>query len=366
MSALVVSPRLEGIWAKLDESREIDALLVTSLTNIRYLTGFTGSAGMLLLHPGHAVLVTDGRYDTQAEEQLAAARARASVEVATAAGQREAVAEVVTAARPAVLGLEAAHVSWARQRSFEAEWFPGLPLVPTVGWVEEMRMVKDAAELERLQAAAAIADSALATMRPRLGEGMTEAEFGRLLDFEMRSLGASGPSFETIVASGPNAAKPHHRPGNRVMRSGEPIVLDFGAVVDGYCSDMTRTVWLGRIADTDLRRAVQVVTESQAAGVAAVRPGISAAEVDRACRSVIESAGWSDRFVHGTGHGVGLDIHEAPSVSATSTDTLAPGHVVTVEPGVYLPGLGGIRIEDTVVVTEYGCRPLNTTVKDRP
>ena len=182
----------------------------------------------------------------------------------------------------------------------------------------------------------------------------------------MRLLGASGPSFETIVASGANAAMPHHRPGPRNIRPGEPVVLDFGARFDGYCSDMTRTVWVDRVDDPELRRAVDVVWASQAAGVAAVGPGVRCADVDAACREVIAEAGWADFFVHGTGHGVGLDIHEAPSVAATSTDTLEAGHVVTVEPGVYLPGLGGVRIEDTVVVTEDGCRPLNSTPKDLP
>jgi Xaa-Pro aminopeptidase len=182
----------------------------------------------------------------------------------------------------------------------------------------------------------------------------------------MRELGASGPSFETIVASGPSAAKPHHRPGSRVMERDEPVVLDFGARFDGYCSDMTRTVWVGTIADPDLRRAVDVVLASQAAGVATVGPGVCCADVDKVCRDVIASAGWSDHFVHGTGHGVGLDIHEAPWVGAASADRLEVGHVVTVEPGVYFPGLGGVRIEDTVVVTADGCRPLNSTPKDTP
>jgi Xaa-Pro aminopeptidase len=182
----------------------------------------------------------------------------------------------------------------------------------------------------------------------------------------MRQLGASAPSFETIVASGPNAAMPHHRPGARTIQAGEPVVLDFGARFDGYCSDMTRTVWVGKLADPELRRAVDVVLESQAAGVAAVQAGVDCAEVDKVCREVIANAGWGDLFVHGTGHGVGLDVHEAPSVAATSTDTLQVGHVVTVEPGVYLPGLGGVRIEDTVVVTEAGCRSLTSTPKDAP
>jgi len=244
-----------------------------------------------------------------------------------------------------------------------AEWFPGIELVPTVGLVEGLRRVKDTGEVARIAHAAQIADRALASVRLLLADRPTEIEFGVALDFELRRLGASGNSFETIVASGPNGAKPHHRPSGRRVEPGELIVLDFGAVVDGYCSDMTRTVCVGD-PSAEMRRVVETVTASQAAGVAAVRAGATGAEVDRACRTVIASAGWADRFVHGTGHGVGLDIHEAPSVAATSSDTLATGHVVTVEPGVYLPGIGGARIEDTVVVTDHGCYPVTTTSKD--
>jgi Xaa-Pro aminopeptidase len=289
-----------------------------------------------------------------------------AVLVAPAAGQRDAAARLVAELGPRHLGLEAAHVSWARQRSLAGEWFPDVDLVPTEGLVEQLRRVKDHGEVSRLAEAARIADAALEAVVGRLGAGLSEAEFGRALDFQMRELGAAGPSFETIVASGPNAAKPHHRPSSRVIGRSEPVVLDFGALVDGYCSDMTRTVWVGELADAELRRAYEVVLESQAAGVDAVRAGVTGADVDAACRQVIADAGWAERFVHGTGHGVGLDIHEAPSVSAASTDTLAAGHVVTVEPGVYLPGLGGVRIEDTVVVTDGGCRPLTGTPKARP
>jgi Xaa-Pro aminopeptidase len=358
-----VSPRLARLRDRLGPA---GALLVTSLTNVRYLTGFTGSAGMLFLLPDATVLVTDGRYESQAAEQLAASGAGAvTISIAPATGQRDLGRTLIAEHAIASLALEAAHVSWARQRAFTADWFPGVDLEPTVGLVEGLRAVKDATEMQRLSEAARIADAALDAIRPRLAEGLTEAEFGRCLDFEMGELGASGPSFETIVAAGPNAAKPHHRPSGRPVGREEPVVLDFGALLDGYCSDMTRTVWVDRIADPDLRRAYDVVLASQAAGVAAVRAGTTAVEVDRACREVIADAGWGDRFVHGTGHGVGLDIHEAPSVSATSTDTLVAGHVVTVEPGVYLPGLGGVRIEDTVVVTDDGCRPLTGTPKDR-
>jgi Xaa-Pro aminopeptidase len=343
-----------------------DALLVTSMTNIRYLTGFTGSAGMLFLLPGETVLLTDGRYGTQAAEQLTAAGVDARLEIARAAEQADRARQVVGGAPVSRLALEAAHVSWARQRSFAADWFSDVELVPTVGLIEELRQIKDAGEMARLAEAARIADAALGVVRSQLASGPTEEEFGRTLDFEMRRLGASGPSFETIVASGPNAAKPHHRPGPRRIGAGETVVLDFGALFDGYCSDMTRTVWVGDVDEPDLRRAVDVVLASQAAGVAAVGPGVDCSAVDKVCREVIADAGWAEYFVHGTGHGVGLDIHEAPSVAATSADTLQIGHVVTVEPGVYLPGLGGVRIEDTVVVTEDGCRLLTSTPKDSP
>lgn len=343
----------------------VEALVVTSLTNIRYLTGFTGSAGMLLVADGAAVLVTDGRYGQQAPEQMAAAGVAARCEVAPAVEQRGLVAGLA-GAMTGRLGLEAAHVSWARQRSFATDWFPGRDLVATVGLVEDLRRVKDKGELARVAAAAAVADAALAEVRPLLVEGPRELDVAHALDAGMRRLGASGPSFETIVAAGPNAARPHHRPGPDVIRRGEAVVVDFGAEVDGYRSDMTRTVWVDELADPTMRRVVQVVAASQAAGVAAVAAGVAAADVDRACREVIAGAGWADEFLHGTGHGVGLDIHEAPSVAATSADTLAAGHVVTVEPGVYLPGLGGVRIEDTVVVAADGCRTLTFTVKDLP
>jgi Xaa-Pro aminopeptidase len=358
-----VSARLGRLRQSLVDT---EALLVTSLTNIRYLTGFTGSAGLLFVLPEEVVLLTDGRYAVQATEQLATAGVAADVAVARATDQAERARQIVAPHHLATLGLEAAHVSWARQRSFAADWFPGVELLATVNLVEGLRRVKDAGELARLAAAATIADRALARVRPQLAHGPTEEAFGRTLDFEMRELGASGPSFETIVASGPNAAMPHHRPGPRTIEAGEPVVVDFGARVDGYCSDMTRTVWVDKVSHPDLRRAVDVVLASQAAGVAAVRAGVACQEVDRVCREVIAEAGWADYFVHGTGHGVGLDIHEAPSVAATSTDTLAAGQVVTVEPGIYLPGLGGVRIEDTVVVTEDGCRPLTSTPKDLP
>ena len=336
--------------------------LITNLKNIRYLTGFTGSAGILLVLPDATLLVTDGRYGTQSAEQLAASGVEATIEIGQLAAQQDALG---AAARGlGKMALEAGTIAWSRQIDFAGEWFGSVELLPTRALVEGLRMTKDEGEVARIEAAAAIADRALAHLRPLLGVGdMTEADVAIELDFAMRRGGATGSSFETIVATGPNAAKPHHRPGERTIGAGDLVVLDFGAMVDGYCSDMTRTVCVGEPTD-EQQRMVDVVAASQQAGVDAVRAGSLAAAVDAACRQVIGDAGWADAFVHGTGHGVGLDIHEAPAVAATSTATLAAGHVITVEPGVYLPGLGGVRIEDTVVVTDDGCRCLTNSPKD--
>lgn len=356
-----VAGRIPRLRERLDAAG-CDALLVTNLVNIRYLTGFTGSAGLLLVRPDELVLVTDGRYRFQSDEQLRASGVDATIEIGALPEQQDALARA--AKGTGRLGLEAANVTWTRQRAMEKDWFPGEELVATEGVVEALRRVKDAGELARMSAAADAADAALAEVKHLLATGISEIEFALALDFEIRRQGASGNSFESIVASGPNGAKPHARPSSRLVAPGELIVLDFGAVVDGYCSDMTRTVCAGGELSPTQQRMVEVVAASQAAGVAAVRAGASCAEIDAVCREVIAEAGWRDAFMHSTGHGVGLDIHEAPGVAATSTDTLGAGYVVTVEPGVYLPEHGGVRIEDTVVVTEEGCYPLTHAPKD--
>jgi Xaa-Pro aminopeptidase len=341
---------------------EIDALVLTNLLNIRYLTGFTGSAGMAVVTADDLVLITDGRYGDQAPAQITAAGVEAGVEV-TSTGQQKVAADLVQGLRR--LGLEADHVTWDQQRKFAGDWFPDATLVATVGLVGQLREVKDAGEVARLAAASAIADAALAQVRPMLLDGPTEREVALALDSEMRRLGAEGPSFETIVASGPNGALPHARPGGRTITEGDLVVTDFGALVDGYHSDMTRTHAVGAI-DATQQRMLDVVAQSQQAGVGAVKAGATVKAVDRACRAVIEDAGWGDAFVHGTGHGVGLEIHEAPRVSSAAAATLASGHVVTVEPGVYLPQHGGVRIEDTVVVTADGCETITLAPKSAP
>ncbi len=339
-----------------------DAMLVTKLVNIAWLTGFTGSAALALVLADEIVFVTDGRYEQQAAEELDRAGVAARLEIGlTAAAQREAV--VSAAAGIGRLGLEANAVSWAQQRSFADVWFPGAELVPTEHLVDGLRMVKDEGEVARIEAAAAIATAALATVGHRLRDRPTERDVALELDTEMRRLGAQASSFATIVGSGPNGAKPHARPGERRIERGDLVVLDFGALLDGYCSDMTRTMMIGEPTPTQARM-LEVVAASQAAGVAAVRDGAECVDVDRACREVIADAGWAHAFVHGTGHGLGLEIHEGPRVASSSTGSLATGFVITVEPGVYLPEHGGVRIEDTVMVTAQGCRALTLAPKD--
>jgi Xaa-Pro aminopeptidase len=353
-----VAGRLDRLREGFD-AREVDALVVTNLTNIRYLTGFTGSSAMLLVTPGSATFVSDGRYTTQSQQELGDAGVDAEIVISTEAPDTATSAAARGIAR---LGLEADSISWSAQQRWANELFAG-ELVACTGAVEDLRLLKDPGEAARIRAACAIADQALAEVRHLLGESPTEREFGLELDSRMLQLGAEDLSFETIVASGTNGARPHHSPSDHLVSAGEMVVIDFGAMVDGYHSDMTRMVAVGDIGD-DRQRMIDVVAESQAAGVEAVAEGADAKAVDSVCREVINDAGWGDAFLHGTGHGVGLDIHEEPRVSTRSTATLRAGYVVTVEPGVYLPELGGVRIEDTLLVTPDGCDRLTQAPKN--
>ncbi len=363
---LSVTGRIDRLRAAFDE-HEVDALVVTTLANVRYLTGFAGSAGVLTVTRDSALLTTDGRYRTQSAEQVekSGAGGQVDITIGPVAEQRKAAQTLLSDAAhaPARIGLEADQVSWSAQRTW-ADLLGEDRLVATSNAVEALREVKDAAEIARMEHAAAIADAALFDTLPLMSQGVTEEHFALELDTAMRRHGAESTAFETIVAAGENSAKPHHHPGGRRIAPGDPVVVDFGATFDGYRSDMTRTFCVNEDPTGELARIFSVVQTSQAAGARAVKPGISVKEVDDVCRRIIADAGWADRFEHGTGHGVGLDIHEAPTVSQLGTAILAPGFVVTVEPGVYVPGHGGVRVEDTLVVTEDGARALTRFTKD--
>jgi len=361
LEAMDVSGRLSRLQARLSELG-CSGLLVTKLVNIEYLTGFTGSAGLLLVASDEALLLTDGRYRDQSATEVAKARSPVRIEIARAVAQLD----VLDAAARGLgkLGLEADAVTWGAMRRLSAKLSGNPELVPVRHAVEALRAVKDPGELARIERAADLADVALAQVKELLATSPTERELALALEVEMRGRGADGISFETIVASGPNSALPHGRPTERRIEPGDLVVVDFGAEVGGYRSDMTRTLCVGEPATEELRNVLEAVLGAQRAGVRALRAGVSGGEVDAVCRSFLEQAGLADAFTHGTGHGVGLEIHEAPSLGAGSADILEEGSVVTVEPGAYLMSRGGARIEDTLVVTAAGARPLTKSTKD--
>ncbi|MFI9010580.1 M24 family metallopeptidase [Actinosynnema sp. NPDC053489] len=341
--------------------RGLDALLVTNLLNVRYLTGFTGSNAALLVRADAddtAVFCTDGRYLLQAgaevpdlERVIDRPCDAALVGRAVGAGARR-------------IGFESRHVTVDGLDALVAA-AGDAELVRAADLVERLRLVKDDAEVEALRMACAAADRALAGLVEHGGlrPGRTEREIARELEGRMLDHGAAGPSFESIVATGANSAVPHHRPTDAVVRDGDFVKLDFGALVDGYHSDMTRTVVVGRAADWQ-RELYELVAASQAAGRAALAVGAALSDVDAAARGVIEDAGYGEQFPHGLGHGVGLQIHEAPALSKAGDGTLLPGMAVTVEPGVYLAGKGGVRIEDTLVVRAGAPELLTLTTKE--
>lgn len=335
----------------------IDALLVTRLPNVRYLTGFTGSNGQVIVTPNDAAFFTDGRYTEQARREVPDAE-----RVTYLDGFPQVLPEACAGLRIARLGFEAGGVTYRFHEELE-ERLEGVELAPVGEEVEHLRWVKDPEELRLLDRAQEVTDGTFQVALDRLREGVTERELAFELDVEMRHLGADGPAFETIVAFGENAAEPHHEPAGRPLRTGDVVKMDFGALVEGYHADMTRTVALGE-PPAALRDLHDLVLRAQRAGIDAVRGGAAAAEVDRAARGVIEEAGHGPAFPHGLGHGVGLEIHEGPRLRRGNDEVVPAGAVVTVEPGVYLPGLGGVRIEDMVEVTESGGRALPRSARE--
>jgi Xaa-Pro aminopeptidase len=347
--------RADRVAGRLAE-REVDLLLVTDLVNLRYLTGFTGSNGMAVVGEGVRRFVTDFRYVEMAAEQVPDFdREQAPQDFVTALGDGWPEGGLR-------LGFEDQHVS-VRQHHRLREVLPDrIELVPAGGVVEAERAVKDAGEIARIRAAAALVDEVYDWVRERGLVGRTEREVAMALEQRMRELGAEGPSFSSIVASGPRGALPHAIPADVPIPADTLVTLDIGALLDGYCSDCTRTWATGELPE-DLAEAYALVERAQAAALAAVRPGPLGREIDAVAREMIDAAGHAEHFGHGLGHGVGLEVHEGPRLARTGHSPLEPGNVVTVEPGVYLPGRGGVRIEDLAVVTDDGHDVLSGTPK---
>ncbi|MDX2152407.1 MAG: Xaa-Pro peptidase family protein [Bryobacteraceae bacterium] len=334
----------------------IDVLLVTHLPNVRYLSGFTGSNAIFVVAAGGCTLFTDPRYDIQAGEET-----DCPVRVVRGALWKS-VVPLLAKKRYKRIGIESARMTVDTYRAIEGKLPLGAALVPLNGVIESARQVKSPEEIDAVRRAVQTCSAAFDRALKRFRPGMSELALAAELDFQMRKGGAERSSFETIVASGPRSALPHAHPTAASIESG-PLLVDMGALQKGYCSDMTRMATVGPPSPR-FRRAYRAVLEAQLAGVAAVRAGVTAHSVDAAARRVLRAAGLDQAFVHSTGHGLGLEIHEGPRLGRGEKARLAPGMLVTIEPGVYLEGAFGIRIEDTVLVTANGSEVLTPTSKE--
>jgi Xaa-Pro aminopeptidase len=336
-----------------------DCFLVSHLPNIRYLCGFTGSAGLLLVEPSRSTLFTDSRYRFQAREEVYEARV-----VIAPHGLIRAVGEQLRRQRGRLrVAFSPSQVTVAQKSALQAAAGPRVRWMSGGDAVERLRAVKDAEELAIMRQAAQLISVVMADVIPAIKPGITELQLAAEIEYRMKQRGASGPSFETIVASGPRSAWPHARPSSKPLKKNELVVLDQGVILRGYCSDMTRTVFLGR-ATARVRRMYRAVLEAQLAAKRAIRPGVTAGDVDAAARRTLRFFALAAHFTHSTGHGLGLEVHEMPRLGKGESTQLEEGMVVTVEPGIYMTGLGGIRIEDDVVVTSRGAVDLTTAPRD--
>jgi Xaa-Pro aminopeptidase len=336
---------------------EVDALLVTNLTNVRYLTGFSGTNGQVLVAQDDAVFLSDPRYAARAQDLVQGAEISIYADALT-----DVLPDVLAKASARRVGIEAETMTVAQLDRIAGK-LDAVELVPTSGLVEDLRRVKDADEIAAIRRAVELGDAAFAWIVERLSPGRTEREIALDLEMRIRSEGADDVSFEPIVGTGPLSAHIHHTPSERAIESGDLVLLDFGSLTEGYCSDLTRTVVVG--GGTDEQKAIySTVLAAQQKGISALSAGAGGADVDAAARELITDAGHGEAFGHGLGHGVGLDIHEAPRLAKTSKDSLKSQDVVTVEPGIYRVGWGGIRIEDCVLVTDEGAEVLGRAPKD--
>jgi Xaa-Pro aminopeptidase len=335
----------------------LNAFLVTVPENVRYLTGFTGSNGLAILTQTSAAFLTDSRYVLQSAKEVRGFR-----RLITARGLLEEAAQKRLLKGSRTVGFESHAVTYAQYRRLRV-LFPGVSFRPTADLVEEIALVKDRQEIALLTRAAAIADAVFGDLLPSITAGMTELDVAAEISWLNRKHGAERDAFDTIVASGPRGALPHARPTSRKIRNGEFVTIDFGSTLQGYNSDLTRTVALGRVPPR-LRTAYRAVQEAQQAAVQAARAGMRASDLDAVARRCIASYKLGKYFVHSLGHGLGLRIHERPRVSELSREVLRSGSVITIEPGVYIPGVGGVRIEDDVVLRDDGCRLLTSSPRE--
>jgi Xaa-Pro aminopeptidase len=371
---LPTSKQLAARHARVRESLDalsLDALVVTSAVNIRYLSNHAGSAGVLVLTRDGVHLLVDFRYRDAVrmlQESPAACPGLRAWDVP--ASYDEALLMCLAEIGSSIVGFEAAHVTvskhdWWQRTSASRDL--GITFRSTERVVEQARLIKDTAEIETLREAARRLSDVATACFAGVREGVSERHVAGVIESAMRAAGYERVAFDTIVGSGPNAALPHYRAGDRMLSSGDLVVLDFGGVLDGYCCDLTRTVSIGS-PSAEARQLHAAVFDAQRAALAAVRPGVETSAVDAAARNVLEEHGLGAAFGHGTGHGLGLDIHEEPRITWPRPDvpsvTLAPGMVFTIEPGAYLSGFGGVRIEDDVLVTETGCEVLTSVPRE--
>lgn len=339
-----------------EEMAGTDALLILHAKNIRYLTGFTGVDGALMVGPDWLMLLVDGRYVTQAREEAA------GTEIFEFRNRADGVAEAACGRSVGSIGFESPCLTVEEYLKLQ-EKLPEMTFRPLSGELRFLRAVKNEEEIDRIRDAARIAGEALAEVRGMIRPGVREKDIAVELEYRMRLGGAEQAAFETIVAAGANAALPHATPGDRVIAAGDCVTIDYGAVSGGYHSDETCTYIVGHASDRQ-KEVYRLVREAHDRAIRAIRAGVSCGAIDRVARGTLEEAGLGAHFSHGTGHGVGLEVHEAPRLAAGREELLRSGMVVTVEPGVYLPGLWGVRIEDTVVVGEEGCELLTQTSKE--
>jgi Xaa-Pro aminopeptidase len=339
-----------------------DGLLVSHLPNIRYLCGFTGSAGLLLVEQGGSVFFTDVRYDIQAHAEVKGAKL-VIARKAPLAALGDFLAKPRKRPHGVTIGLESEHFTISERKRLSQLVPLRVRLKGAPPIVERFRMVKDAREIALIKDAVALGAKIFDRGLEVLRSGVKEVEVAAEMELAARRAGAEEMSFPTIIAAGKRSALPHGRASTQPIPSGAFVVCDFGVILSGYCSDQTRTVWVGSVPH-DARRSYEAVREAQQVAIEAVRPGIAVGEVDAAARKVLKKAGLGRYFTHSTGHGVGLEIHESPRVAAGQTEVLSPGMVITIEPGVYFPGKWGVRIEDMVAVTAGGCEILTPTSKE--